>query len=527
GRYLAAAADVAGICDLSQAFTIREISREAANIETIVFMPDSQSLLLGIRYEGVRHLAIDGRELRWIPSPARHRSIEFMPNHRQWLIEYAVEAHGVREIRAWDETLGEVVREFGIPRFTALRQLFRVSPSESFICTTAQQHCTDLIDAETGETLALDQPFRAPIVDIAISPNSQRVGVCYGNGAVRETPLYVDQDSVRFNSILQETFDSHSGETRCLRYANASTLVTAGSDGYVRIWQWGDRRLLLEESHFAPVIAFSPDGAELAYGWPDSSTLRIRDSHTGNIRVEKMIEPPAAMTWSPDFQCIAMVPPSHDYVKVCNAALDERFHIDLRQRVLKCAFSRDGSLLFVMSRDEVRVCRADNGAVVHQVAAGREADDYGVANAILLIAIVDGTGKLSFWSPNAGVAPPAVMLPKTGLSCVAFSPDDKLLACGASDGTVLIWSVDERRIVHELAAHDTPGPSLVFAQDGKALLASAACKTGVWNLTDGQLITTLPREMVAADRGLTKCVWTVLRPEDRRPYSFVEPLSLH
>lgn len=55
---------------------------------------------------------------------------------------------------------------------------------------------------------------------------------------------------------------------------------------------------------------------------------------------------------------------------------------------------------------------------------------------------------------------------------VAYSPDSKLLACGAMDGTVALFDVQAGKLVHVLEGHYKPVRSIAFTPDSNMLLTA-------------------------------------------------------
>jgi WD40 repeat protein len=72
------------------------------------------------------------------------------------------------------------------------------------------------------------------------------------------------------------------------------------------------------------------------------------------------------------------------------------------------------------------------------------------------------------------------------LTCVAFSPDGKLLAAGSAKGRVRLWTVGGW-LVHAMDGHKGPIWSLSFAADGKTLATAGEDGTArLWELATGK-----------------------------------------
>lgn len=79
---------------------------------------------------------------------------------------------------------------------------------------------------------------------------------------------------------------------------------------------------------------------------------------------------------------------------------------------------------------------------------------------------------------------------------VAFSPDGKLLACGANNGLVLIWDVASGAIVRRLAGHDERKEvaTVDFSPDGALIASGSQDKTlRLWNTRTWENIRTMSR----------------------------------
>src|SRR5205085_1496820 len=79
-----------------------------------------------------------------------------------------------------------------------------------------------------------------------------------------------------------------------------------------------------------------------------------------------------------------------------------------------------------------------------------------------------------------------------GVRCLAFSPDNKLLASGGLDGVIKLWDVTAGRVVRTLAGHKNWVDTLAFSPKGE-WLASAGLDGDVkiWDVQSGAEVRTL------------------------------------
>jgi len=137
-----------------------------------------------------------------------------------------------------------------------------------------------------------------------------------------------------------------------------------------------------------------------------------------------------------------------------------------------------------------------------------------------LLAIAAGDGTVRLWKPATGQAVGALPAEPGGrVNAVAFSPDGRLLASADGDGTVRLWNTATRQAAGgPLPASTGSGESVLgvaFSPDGK-LLASADA--------DGTVRTWLmplfadPYAAICADAGPpTKAEWAQYAPGETQP----------
>ncbi len=78
------------------------------------------------------------------------------------------------------------------------------------------------------------------------------------------------------------------------------------------------------------------------------------------------------------------------------------------------------------------------------------------------------------------------------VSSVAFSPNDKQIASGGYDKTILISRIKDGRTIFKLQGHKRDVNSLAYSPDGRILASGSMDETiRLWNLSDGSLLSVL------------------------------------
>ena len=120
------------------------------------------------------------------------------------------------------------------------------------------------------------------------------------------------------------------------------------------------------------------------------------------------------------------------------------------------------------------------------------------------------------------------------VNCIAFSPDEKLVATGGWDGNVCLWSIDTGEITQTLRGDGAAVESVCFTSDGLYLIATTGRLLTFWSVARGtrtivieaetELVKVLGTNLVvdpqnrflAAIQGNQICVWNEFDPRRMR-----------
>lgn len=318
-------------------------------------------------------------------------------------------------IAFWDLSTGEILHALG--GFASSVHQVTYSRDGTMLASGMYDGSINLWDPNTGARTRLLDGHEENITDIDFSPNGKYMASGSDDNLVL---LWNAADGIVIKALTSQGI--YYAPTGVAFSPNGTMLAVASSEGLV-LWNLGSlssTTLLSVLNYSGRGIAFSPDGSKLAYA--DAYNINIWDVQalrkisTIKVSPEKYGREPTDLAYTPDGKMLITSmddgsviwwnPETGEAVRQASLELDVRHN----EWIISIALTPDGTRLAAMTnKDAVLLMDAAHGTVLRTLR---------------------GHGYLSENSINI----------RNG---VAFAPDGKTFASGGSDGTVILWNVEE------------------------------------------------------------------------------------
>ena len=321
------------------------------------------------------------------------------------------------------------------------------------------------------------------------------------------------------------------------KLASSATDGDSGKPSLLRIWDVATLKVLQDvECPLSDSLEWSPDGQWLAMQGSDGK-VAIRDAKTLAVTktfdANRLIYSSHALAWLPDSKRLAASAGDQGGVFDTEtgerlakfnagnspiALLDEgkqavfewgsRLHFydtstgqKLREGKERAgtggggwsALSRDGREMFNQSFG--KICVNDTATGERLRSYPQTVDQYSQSSphpspdGKLLGIATQNFPTMQIVDAETGVKQHELSHDKGNVTRVAWSPDGKWLATGATDKLVRVWNVATGKIEHELAGHTGTISSLAWSPDGTRLASTAEDKTvRLWDPRAGKLV---------------------------------------
>ncbi len=469
GRYLATGG--LGLY-IWEAATGREVARMAQSIDgsslvtSEAFSPDGKYIVSGISGEDSAARVWDaatGEEIAHMNHSISVDFVAFSPDGK-----YVISGSDGKDdaARIWEATTGREVTRITFAdadRFFGTNSV-AFSPDGKYVVLDGDTYTARIWEVDSGKEIAR-MTHAGGVTSVAFSPDGKYVV----SGSSDKTARVWEADTGK--EVARMT---HDGTVFSVAFSTDGKYVVSGStDKTVRVWMWrpedwitdactrvprnlsraeweqyvGD---VLPYQAVCPNLPMEPDITPTPVSTAtspafNSQSNRIFSSAGSRNVIEIAHYEKAAISniaYYAEGNLIVITSPTDIYVYDSSILQPEPMIYNIRTRIVVQAYSPNGKMIAYRSNSNDRIVELWN---VH----GYQMEQ-----------------SLTFIGPSAST-----------ITRMTFSPDNRLLALGTSDGQISIWDVARGKLLLNMGSdfNARPVSSLAFSPDGKIL---AACKAG-------------------------------------------------
>ena len=430
---------VAKLWDAATGRELRAFTGHTGAIRDVAFSPDGKRIATGSR-EGTVKLwdTESGRELLNWSVKGGLWCLAFSPNGKQLL------TCGDKGVSIWNPANGHEIATLVGHQGGVLSATF--SPDGLRIATAGGDTTSRLWDANSGRELVTFRGHKQAVSSVAFSPDGKRVASAGLEGTVQLWDSTNGQEVL----ILRSTPRAVS-----LAFSPDGVRLAGAMGNVVTVWDVANPREVLAVS--GSVVAFSPDGAQLASGGRD----------------------PTATVWE--------IPGGRQLFRL-------RGH---QGRINDIRYSEDGMRVATASDDgTARVWNAETGQEIVQVRARGQGFTC-VAFTVdgLQLATSGYDGSVQVWDAGSGRELKALRGLENAAACVAFNSDGSRVVAASSEAKrVTVWDARDGRILLTWRAEKLSGPltTLALSPDGRWVAVGGGNMVSIWDAASGKEVRTFP-----------------------------------
>ncbi|WP_437321239.1 pentapeptide repeat-containing protein [Sorangium sp. So ce385] len=511
------------------------------HVTCVAFNPDGETLASGSLDHSIRIWQVATcRELRTLDGHTSGVTAVTFGLRCERLVSGSRDA----TIRLWDVSTGDTLRVLEGHSTPVLS--VAASPDGELLASGSMGCSVRLWNASTGERLQLLLDFGSRVNSVAFSPDGATLAASSDDGTVQisEVPSgrkvftgHVDHPvpSIAFSSdgsILASSSDD--GTVRLWQVSNWSALRTLGSHSSplakmvlsrngmmaafsshasdIHVWHTSgqSRPLSLKEAGACASMAFSPDGATLAFA-TSNGAVQLWRLTTGMVNsLEEHLCHSYCIDFSPDGRILASGC-AHKTVRIWDTATGTLLRVltGHGDGVKSVAFSSDGTMLASGSIDQtVRLWRVTGDSQTCVLEGHRQSvTSVAFTRDDKLLASGSYDNSIRVWDVASGEAVQILRGHSHAIMGIAFSPDGRLLASASHDSSIRVWDVASGEVARVLRGHSSPLISVAFTPAGETVISSSIDSTvRVWDVRTGANLAVL----LKLPEG-----WVAFRPDGR------------
>lgn len=481
GKYVASSSKDQSIkiWEVSTGLELRTFYGHQNTVRKVVFSPDGHTLASAGTGDGtVRLWKVESGEVwkilkgktEWPRSDIDTADFEsvtdvaFSPNGK------IIASCNYKAIKLWDAETGELLKTF-VNHSDWIYSLVFSSDGKQ-IASAGRDKEIRISDTSTGQVSKIldDQAVNREgyrVSSLEFSPDDTRIVSADYQGKIkiwdiksgRKLRVFEVDDSQR--PVLTEpapVVQYSDKEIDSVRFLSESILASAGGSGTITLWNLsnGQKRILAGHTRRVSYVAFSPKNNMLA-SCSEDKTIRL-----WNIENEKEVRILRGKTSRVTAVAFAHQTP-----------------------FLAVAYNDSMINLWNLEKGETKMLNA--GAISapnpkNAFAEGFIEFNYGGLTTIAFSPddriLATGNRDIKLWETTSGKLLRTIQTEDVSVTAFAFSPNGEMLASNSiPDGTIRLWNTKSGEKIKDLVGHRVPVNSISFSPDGKTLASGGRDKT--------------------------------------------------